>query len=89
MLMLLINLIQVLANLYSIILLVRVLSSWLNADPYNPIVQFVYRFTDPFIRFIARVIPTRFGMIDFSPMIAMIIVWLGANVLIRLLLRLV
>lgn len=75
------DIIRFLANLFSIILLLRVLSSWLSADPYNPIVQFVARLTDPFLRIISRYIPTRFGMVDFSPIIALLIVSLGLSVI--------
>lgn len=85
----LVNLIQVVTNIYALILLLRVLSSWLNADPFNPIVQLVYRLTEPFIAWIRRFIPTQVGWVDFSPMIAMLLVWLVAQLVIRMLLSLV
>lgn len=88
MLLYLINVIQFLADLYMLVLFMRVMISWLSADPYNPIVQFICRITNPLIFWINRIIPTRVGMFDLSPMIAMLLVWLAEKIVIRLLLQL-
>jgi YggT family protein len=55
------------------LMLVRALVSWVNPDPYNPIVQFLYKTTEPVLEPIRRVLPlgTRFG-VDISPIIAFI-----------------
>ncbi len=52
-------------------LLIRALLSWVNPDPYNPIVQFLEKFTEPVLSPIRRVLPVslKFG-IDISPVIA-------------------
>ena len=43
--------------------------SWVNADPYNPLVNFIYRVTDPVLRRIRRHMPDT-GMLDLSPLVA-------------------
>ncbi len=53
---------------YMWIVIARAVLSWVNPDPYNPIVQFLYRVTEPPLGFIRRYLPVM-GGIDFSPMI--------------------
>ncbi len=55
-------------SLYMWIVIIRALLSWVSPDPYNPIVQFLYRITDPVMYQIQRRIPPMGGM-DLSPMI--------------------
>jgi YggT family protein len=48
--------------------------SWVNPDPRNPIVQFLYRSTEPLLRPFRRILPpSRTGNIDFSPLILIIL----------------
>ena len=54
------------------LILVRALSSWLNPDPMNPIVQFLERMTEPVLAPIRRLLPPM--AIDISPIIAFLIV---------------
>ncbi len=53
-------------------ILIRVIVSWLNVNPYNPFVSFVYQVTDPILEPLRRIIPP-LGMIDISPIIAMLL----------------
>jgi YggT family protein len=64
-------------QLYIFVLLARILVSWIpNLDPYNPIVQMLYRVTDPVLEPARRIIPP-IGMIDISP----IVVFFGLQIL--------
>ena len=54
---------------YMWIIIGRAIISWVNADPYNPIVRFLYEVTEPVLVRIRRVLPLYGGGIDFSPMI--------------------
>ena len=54
---------------YMWIVIGRALISWVNPDPYNPIVHFLYDVTDPVLSRIRRVLPLAMGGIDFSPMV--------------------
>ena len=58
--------------LYTWLLIIRALISWVNPDPWNPIVQLLCRATDPVLRPIQQLVPTwRLG-IDISPVIAIL-----------------
>lgn len=53
------------------LILVRALISWVNPDPFNPIVQFLYKATEPILNPIRRILPfTYTAGIDFSPVVA-------------------
>ena len=53
-------------------ILARVLVSWVNPNPYHPVMQYLYQVTEPILEPIRRYMPTT-GMIDFSPLIAIIL----------------
>jgi len=60
-----------LLSAYSFILLVSVLLSWVNPDPYNPIVRFLRNVTEPVLYRIRRALPfVVVGGIDLSPIVA-------------------
>jgi YggT family protein len=63
-----------LLTVYKYILLASVVISWVNADPYNPIVNFIYRVTEPLLRRIRRRMPAT-GMIDLSPLVAFALIY--------------
>jgi YggT family protein len=55
------------------VIIIRALISWVNPDPYNPIVSFLYRATEPVLSRVRRVIPYM-GGIDLSPMIVILVI---------------
>lgn len=61
-------------TIYIWIIVIRALISWVNPDPYNPIVQFLYRATEPVLRPIRRWLPFRNIGIDFSPVIVIAVI---------------
>lgn len=54
---------------YIWIVIMAALISWVRPDPYNPIIQILYRLTEPVYAFIRRYIPTVIGGIDLAPLI--------------------
>ena len=66
------QLLQMLFQIYTLVLIVRVLITWVNPDPFNPVVQFLARVTDPVLEPLRRVIPL-LGPIDISPVVALLI----------------
>ena len=56
-------------SLYKWVIIIGALLSWVQPDPYNPIVQMIYRLTQPAYNFVQRFIPTVFGGMDLSPVI--------------------
>jgi YggT family protein len=59
-------------QLYFWILIARVVISWVNADPYNPIVRAIVSITEPVLYRIRRTLPVYVGGIDFSPIVVML-----------------
>jgi len=61
-----------LINVYIWVIIISALLSFVNPDPFNPIVQFLYRVTNPAYEFVRRYIPTNMGGLDFAPLIIII-----------------
>lgn len=65
---------EILITILYWLILIRALISWVNPDPFNPIVQFLYRATDPILTPIRRVVPP-LGPFDISPIVAFLILY--------------
>ena len=59
-------------ELYMWIIIIRALLSWVNPDPYNPIVQFLHSITDPVMYRVRRLLPMSGMGIDFSPIVVIL-----------------
>jgi YggT family protein len=59
-------------EIYMFIVIARALISWVNPDPYNPIVRFLYSATEPLLYRIRRALPFAVGGLDFSPLVVLI-----------------
>jgi YggT family protein len=59
-------------SLYNYVILARVLISWFNPNPYNPIVDAIYRLTEPVLAPIRRILPPMGGF-DLSPLVVFFI----------------
>lgn len=73
-------------TIYNIILIVRVFTSWVSANPYNPIVRIVYVLTEPLLKPIRRIIPpVHIGMayLDLSPLILFFLIHFLNSFLVR------
>lgn len=55
--------------LYKWVIIISAILTWVRPDPYNPIVQMLYRLTEPAYAFVRRYIPTTFGGMDLAPII--------------------
>jgi YggT family protein len=76
------NLLLTLANLlhlvlmaYMWIIIARAILSWVSPDPFNPIVRFLYRVTEPVLRPIRYRLPTLSMGLDLSPMVVMLVIY--------------
>jgi YggT family protein len=56
-------------KLYMWIIVARAVLSWVNPDPYNPIVRFIHNVTEPVLYPIRRRLPVSYAGMDFSPII--------------------
>jgi YggT family protein len=59
-------------TIYMYIIIARAIISWVNPDPYNPIVRFLNSVTEPVLYRIRRRLPLFFGGIDFSPILVIL-----------------
>lgn len=78
---------DVLLNIYMWIIIIRALISWVKPDPYNPIVQFLQRSTEPVLRPLRKLAPPYRLGIDLSPLIAILIIMFLQYALINTLYR--
>ena len=76
----LVGLVALLVEGLAFAIFIRAILSWFPIDPSGPIVQGIASVTDPVIAPLRRVIP-RIGMIDITPMVAMILLFAIASVL--------
>ena len=83
------NFLYVFASLYTLVIFAYILTSWLRL-PYstwlNRIQRFLYEVTEPYLRLFRRLLPST-GPLDFSPMLAVIVLWVAEQVLVQVLER--
>jgi uncharacterized protein YggT (Ycf19 family) len=80
------NFIYVLTSLYTLVILLYILSSWVRL-PYsiwlNRIQRFLYDVCEPYLRLFRRLLPS-FGGLDLSPMVAVFVLWIVEQFVVRL-----
>ena len=81
----LVQIVHTVITIYIWVVIIAALVTWVRPDPFNPIVQTLYRLTEPVYARIRRYIPTTIGGIDLSP----IVVILGLQFIDIFLMRLV
>ncbi len=80
---LLVYFIDLLFTVLNLAILARVLLSWIRVSPYHPAVDLLYRITEPILAPLRRAIPST-GMVDISPVIALILLQLIQRVLVAI-----
>jgi YggT family protein len=78
------TLVDLLFTLYIFVIFARVILSWARIDPYHPVVQGIFRLTEPLLAPIRNLMPQT-GMVDWSPMIAMFVLIILRQVVVTLL----
>ncbi len=68
------RILDILLTTYMWVIIIRSVLSWVSPDPYNPIVRALYAITDPVLSFLRRKLPLWAGSIDFSPMVAILVI---------------
>lgn len=82
------NLINLVLLAYMWIIIARAVISWVNPDPYNPVVRFLYRVTEPVLRPIRNRLPTFQMGLDLSPLVVLLAIYLLRDFLVPVLYRL-
>jgi YggT family protein len=72
-------------QIYEFIILIRVLLSWVNINPYHPAIRILYQITDPVLQPLRRIIPPIGGTIDISPVVALIILEITHRIVVSIL----
>ncbi len=73
----LVQLLLTLLGLYTWVIIIRALISWVSPDPRNPIVVILHKLTEPVLRPLRRLVPPRMtGNIDVSPILAILLIQL-------------
>ena len=68
------QILKIVLELYMWVIIIRALLSWVNPDPYNPIVQFLNSITEPVLYRVRQLIPMSSIGIDFSPIVVILII---------------
>ena len=74
-------------TLYTWLIIIRALISWVNPDPYNPIIRFLCNVTEPVLYQVRRLIPIKGIGIDFSPIIVILIIVFLQSFLVKTMLQ--
>ncbi|OGW56289.1 MAG: hypothetical protein A2Z09_05340 [Nitrospirae bacterium RBG_16_43_8] len=82
------KILNIVLDFYKWIVIIAAVISWVNPDPYNPIVRFLSTVTEPALRPIRRLIGYRLGPIDISPLIAILVIIFAQSFLIKSLIKL-
>jgi YggT family protein len=61
-------------GIYMWLIIARALLSWVNPDPYNPIVRFLYNVTEPLLSTLRRRLPLIYGGLDLSPIAVLVFI---------------
>ena len=69
------NFIRILCEVFTILIIVRAILSWFSRSPTNRLVIILYQITEPLLVPLRRIIP-RAGMVDFTPLVAIILLQL-------------
>lgn len=78
------NIVNFIGTALYFLIIARAIISWLSADPYNPIVQFITQVTEPVFALFRR-LPLQIGMVDLSPIVALIAVIMAQRILVGIL----
>jgi YggT family protein len=70
-------------QIYSLVILARVLMSWVNVDPYSPLARAIFDLTEPVLAPVRNMLPQSAGL-DFSPIIVMVLLQILGQILITM-----
>lgn len=68
--------------IYMWIIIIRALLSWVNPDPYNPIVRFLYNITEPVLFAVRKRLPS-VGGIDLSPIVVFVAIIFAQSFIVK------
>ena len=81
------RLVDIALTVYLWLIIIRAVLSWVNPDPYNPIVRFIHQVTEPVMAPVRRWFPIRGLGIDFSSIIILLVIFFLQSFLVKSLLE--
>jgi YggT family protein len=81
------NILNIALMAFMWIVIARAVLSWVNPDPYNPIVRFIHNVTEPVLYWVRRRLPVSLGGIDFSPVLVILAIYFIRSFVVNSLLR--
>jgi YggT family protein len=69
--------------IFNLLILARILISWVQLSPYHPVVQFLHNATEPLLAPIRRVLPP-VGMFDLAPLVLIILMQVVEQILVQI-----
>jgi len=82
----LVNFVNILFEVLTLAVLARVVLSWFRVDPHNRLLQILFQVTEPVLAPIRRIIPP-VGMIDITPIVALLILQVAQRIIVTMLVR--
>ncbi len=76
------KIIDIILSLYMYVVIGRAIISWVNPDPYNPIVRFLYQATEPVLSRVRRFLPY-LGGLDLSPLVVILAIYFLKEFVVR------
>lgn len=68
------HVIDMVLTIYMWLIIGRAILSWVNPDPYNPIVRFLYNVTEPVLGYFRRTFPLVYGGLDLAPLVVLLVI---------------
>jgi YggT family protein len=81
------DIVSLVFQVYIFIVIARALISWVNPDPYNPIVRFLYSATEPVLALMKRYLPLQFSGIDLSPIALLLALTIVEKILLNIIVQ--
>ncbi len=76
------SILDIALTLYMYVIIARAVLSWVSPDPYNPIVQFIHKATEPVLKKVRKILPD-LGGIDLSPIVVLFVILFLQSAVIR------
>ncbi len=77
------QILSIVLQLYMWVIIISALLSWVNPDPYNPIVRFLHSITEPVLYRVRQLLPMSGMGIDFSPIIVLLVIVFLQNFIVQ------
>jgi YggT family protein len=66
------SILDLVLTIYMWVIIARALLSWVNPDPFNPLVRFLYNVTEPVLSWVRARVPVVFGGLDLAPLVVLL-----------------